>query len=211
MKSVALGLLGIGVTVLAFCAVADGQARGDAGHEERGRSRGREIFAAKACARCHLAGPQKGAGPPLADVRRPQGAYELAGRFWNHTPAMFTVLSQEGVEWPRFTVGQMADLMAYLQADPARDGAPDLGRGQMTLVRKACLKCHRFNGEGGQIGPDLTSRREELAPPARWAATIWGHTPRMAVAALERGVMYPRFTSDEMNNLVGFLRQGGGP
>jgi cytochrome c551/c552 len=96
--------------------------------------------------------------------------------------------------------------MAYLQAAPARDPPPDPLKGQVVLVRKGCLKCHSLRGEGGQIGPDLAARRADYASAAAWAATMWTHTPRMAAVAAERGVLYPRFSRDEMGNLLGFLR-----
>jgi hypothetical protein len=32
----------------------------------------------------------------------------------------------------------------------------------------------------------------------------------MAAAAIQQGVLYPRFTGDEMVNLLGFLRTGAG-
>ena len=35
---------------------------------------------------------------------------------------------------------------------------------------------------------------------------MWAHTPRMAAMASRQGVPYPRFTGDEMANLVGLLR-----
>ncbi|MBI4589004.1 MAG: hypothetical protein HY725_09210, partial [Candidatus Rokubacteria bacterium] len=49
---------------------------GDAG-------RGRAVFEGKRCARCHLPRGELGVGPPLEELRRPQGAFELAGRLWN--------------------------------------------------------------------------------------------------------------------------------
>jgi cytochrome c len=52
--------------------------------------RGRAVFAAKHCASCHVAGGLQGVGRALERLRRPQGAYELTGRLWNHAPAMFT-------------------------------------------------------------------------------------------------------------------------
>ena len=168
--------------------------------------RGRELFSGKQCAHCHRPRGQAAAGPPLDELRRPQGAFVLAGRLWNHAPAMFTVLTQEGIVWPRLTEGEMADLMAYLGAEPARDRAPDLFKGQVTLLRKACLKCHSLRGEGARVGPDLADGSPAYASATAWAATMWQHAPRMAVKALELGILYPRFVDDEMGNLVGFLR-----
>lgn len=167
---------------------------------------GQAVFTAKECVRCHVPRGERGAGPALEDLRRPQGAMELAGRLWNHVPGMLAALAQSGVEWPHITAAEMADLMAYLQADPARDPAPDLSRGHVMLVRKGCLKCHSFRREGGRIEPDLAEQRANYATAAAWAAAMWTHTPRMAEMAGRQGVPYPRFVGDEMGNLLAFLR-----
>jgi cytochrome c2 len=173
-------------------------------------ARGQELFAAKQCARCHRPRPEASPGPSLETLRRPQGAYELAGRLWNHAPAMFTVLKLEGLEWPRIDAAEMAGVMAYLQADPARDRTPDPVKGQMILIAKGCLKCHTWKGEGARVGPELSERRGSFAPAATWAATMWAHTPRMALVAVERAIVYPRFTGEEMLHLIGFLRSDRG-
>lgn len=60
-------------------------------------------------------------GPALEVIRRPQGLLQLTGRFWNHAPAMFATFEKVGLKWPDLSAEQMADLMAYLQADPGRD------------------------------------------------------------------------------------------
>lgn len=51
-------------------------------------TRGRQVFEAKQCSRCHRPAHQTRVGPTLETVRRPQGAYEFAGRLWNHAPAI---------------------------------------------------------------------------------------------------------------------------
>lgn len=201
LGGVAILGIALAVTVSGPPRVAS-QTTGDAG-------RGQVTFVVKRCAQCHHAQDAKGVGPAIEELRRPQGAYELAGRLWNHAPAMFTVLTHEGLTWPEIDTAEMADLMAYLGADASRDPAPDLVKGQMTLVGKGCLKCHTFRGEGARVGPDLAGRRSGYAPPATWAATMWRHTPRMAAKALERGVLYPRFSGAEMLNLLAFLRSAG--
>jgi cytochrome c2 len=173
-------------------------------------ARGQELFAAKQCVRCHRPRPEASLGPSLETLRRPQGAYELAGRLWNHAPAMFTVLKLEGLDWPRIDAAEMASVMAYLQADPAQDRTPDPVKGQMILIAKGCLKCHTWKGEGARVGPELSERRGRFAPAATWAATMWAHTPRMALVAVERAIVYPRFTGEEMLHLIGFLRSDRG-
>jgi len=179
---------------------------------------GRALFAAKQCGRCHRPPGEPGIGPALDVLRRPQGEMELAGRLWNHVPAMAASLAQDGFEWPRIGAGEMADLMAYLLGDAARDPAPDLFKGQVTLLRKGCLKCHSLRREGGPVKPDLAERRADYESAAAWAATMWTHTPRMAAMARQQGLSYPRFVGDEMANLIGLLRsasrtapQGSGP
>lgn len=198
----------IGIAAASLCAVVavlgvlpavGAQPVGDA-------QRGAALFAAKECAGCHHPRGEPGVGPAIEDVRRLQGAFELAGRLWNHAPAMFTASGQRGLLWPQIDPREMADLMAYLQADPARDPEPDLTRGETTLVRKGCLKCHSLRGEGGRIGPDLGQRRAVYDSAVGWAAAMWVHTPRMASKAREMGVSYPRFQDRELGNLVGYLR-----
>jgi cytochrome c551/c552 len=173
--------------------------------------RGRALFAAKGCDRCHVPGGGTGVGPSLEELRRPQGSLELAGRLWNHVPAMWATLRQQGARWPALSAADMRDLMAYLNAEPARDPAPDAGKGQVVLVRKGCLKCHSLRREGGGIRPDLSAWRADYDSPAAWASTMWTHTPRMFSETNRQNVPYPRFAPDEMVNLLGFLRQSAAP
>jgi hypothetical protein len=148
-------------------------------------------------------------GPALDDLRRPQGAFELAGRLWNHAPGMFAVATAQGVPWPTIDVTEMQGLMAYLSADTGRDPPADERRGQVLLVHKGCLKCHALRGEGARVGPDLTGPRPAYESAAAWAAAMWTHSPRMAAKAAELGILYPRFTDDEVGSLVSYLRSVG--
>lgn len=192
--------IGAGACVLVVGRAAP--AAGDASDPEMGRV----VFIEKQCARCHLLRGERGVGPALDELRRPQGEMELAGRLWNHVPAMAAALDQNGFAWPQISSREMSDLMAYLRAEAARDPAPDLYKGQVALLRKGCLKCHSLRREGGRVEPDLAARRADYESAAAWAATMWTHTPRMAAMASERAVPYPRFSGDEMGNLLGFLR-----
>jgi mono/diheme cytochrome c family protein len=132
--------------------------------------------------------------------------FALAGRLWNHAPAMFTILKMTDLQWPRISAAEMGDLMAFLEADPARDPASDVAKGQLVLLRKSCLKCHSLRGEGARLAPDLSAQGPAYESGVTWATRMWSHTPAMAAKAIEVGVLYPRFAEGEMLNLVAFLR-----
>jgi cytochrome c2 len=196
------------------CAAAEAQV--PAAPSPREAEVGAIVFAAKQCDRCHRPRGAPGLGPPLEELRRPQGQMELAGRLWNHVPAMAAALGENGVTWPAITAAEMGQLMAFLSAQATRDAVPDPSQGQVTLLRKSCLKCHSLRHEGGSVQPDLATHRPDYESAAAWAATMWTHTPRMAEMARRQGVPYPRFTGSEMANLVGYLRSatvpaGGSP
>lgn len=193
--------------VLGAALAALGAGMGAAAEKPGDPARGGAVFEQKRCARCHLTrGREQGTGPPLEAIRQPQGALQLAGRLWNHAPVMFAAFEKEGLKWPEISREEMADLMAYLRADPARDPSPDLFQGQVLLIRKGCLKCHRLRREGGAVGVELTARRESYGSAVAWAATIWNHSARMAGHSTRIGLVYPRFSGDEMGHLLGFLR-----
>ena len=117
--------------------------------------------------------------PAIEEPRRPQGAYayELAGRFWNHAPAMFTSLRRDGIAWPETEPAEMADVMAYLQADASRDPDADPFQEHILVFGKGCLKCQRYRGEGGKISDELTQYNPGYQSPVAWAASVWKHAP----------------------------------
>ena len=199
-RQIALLLVGAGTCAAAL--VGAGPA-GAAGDPEAGRA----VFADKACARCHVPRGAPPRGPALEQLRRPQGEMELAGRLWNHVPTMFAALAEERVPWPGISAGEMADLMAYLLADAARDPKPDATKGELVLMRKGCLKCHSLAREGGKVEPDLAEPRADYESAVAWATAMWTHSPAMATMAARQSIAYPRFADDEMSNLVGFLKQ----
>ena len=170
------------------------------------RERGRRLFEEKGCIVCHVPpGKPKEIGPPLATLQRRQGLLELAGRLWNHAPAMQEEFTERGKAWPTLSTKEMADLAAFLLARPGADPPGNEARGQVLLLKKGCLKCHGFFGEGAGVGPDL-SRSTVYDSPLAWATGVWDHSPKMRAKAEQLGTEYPRFEADEMVDLVAFLK-----
>lgn len=170
------------------------------------RERGRRLFEVKGCIDCHAPpGKPKEIGPPLIELQRKQGLYQLAGRLWNHVPAMQQEFEQRGKAWPTLSRKEMADLATWLMANPVADPEGSAVRGQVLLLKKGCLKCHAFFGEGAGVGPDL-SRYPYYDSPLDWLINVWDHAAKMRAKAEELEVPYPRFEPDEMVDLVEFLK-----
>jgi putative heme-binding domain-containing protein len=49
-------------------------------------------------------------------------------------------------------------------ARTALKGGRDFERGRKVFGEAACFACHRFDGEGGALGPDLTSAAGKFSP-----------------------------------------------
>jgi len=173
---------------------------------EGDRERGRLLFEEKGCIQCHSPpGKPKEVGPSLAALQRRQGLLQLAGRLWNHAPAMQEEFAKRGKTWPTLSTKEVADLAAFLLVRPGADPPGSEARGQVLLLKKGCLKCHAFFGEGAGVGPDL-SRSTAYDSPLDWATGVWDHAPKMRAKAEQLGTEYPRFEADEMVDLVAFLK-----
>jgi mono/diheme cytochrome c family protein len=74
-------------------------------------ARGKRMFAAKHCAECHTG---TGPGPVLASRAGSYNGVNMVSALWRHGPAMLEQMKQKHIPWPVFKVGEMADLMAWL-------------------------------------------------------------------------------------------------
>ena len=82
-------------------------------------------------------------------VKRPAGgAAPTAAPSQAAAPAL-RPLAPTGATLHAWTVAELAD------ADPAAP-APDLANGARIFRESTCILCHRFGGEGGSTGPDLS-------------------------------------------------------
>jgi cytochrome c551/c552 len=188
--------------ILLFVPDFVGAAEPLAGDPEQGRL----LFEERGCIHCHSPpGKPKEIGPPLATLQRRQGLLQLAGRLWNHAPAMQEEFAKRGKTWPTLSTKEMADLAAFLLARPGADPPGSEARGQVLLLKKGCLKCHSFFGEGAGVGPDLI-RSTVYDSPLDWVTGVWDHAPKMRAKAERLGTEYPRFEADEMVDLVTFLK-----
>lgn len=77
---------------------------------------GKWVFERKRCSVCHAVGGVGGKiGPDLA-TGHPHPPAELVGQLWNHAVTMEAMMRAQGLPWPVFEDGEMADLLAYVVA-----------------------------------------------------------------------------------------------
>lgn len=185
--------------------------------------RGRQLFEAKGCVRCHAVYGKGGrTGPDLSTVGA-ETPIEWTQEMWNHAPAMETEFRKLGLPWPKFDGGEMNDLLAYvreIRGGPRQEFEllpADPDRGWQLFQSKACIVCHTVKGEGGRVGPELAARQDRPVTIVQFAGLMWNHSPEMWRAMQSRNIPRPTFTGRQMADLIAFLHSvryfepGGSP
>jgi putative heme-binding domain-containing protein len=106
------------------------------------------------CSPCHGYNAEGGIGPNLA-----------AGRFYHGSTDrdLYRNISQgiPGTEMPGifYNGDRVWQLVAFIRSLHQPDERPsgDPARGQTIYASSGCAGCHRINGQGGSLGPDLSS------------------------------------------------------
>ena len=169
--------------------------------------RGKKVFADKGCASCHaIFGRGSAIGPDLGGAELRGSVTQLAGRMWNHWPAMTEAMGALGMASPTFHGDEMADLFAFLFLSRYEGRPGDIARGQDLFKLKGCSACHGQRGEGNigpALGPFVAGQKKEQI-----TQLMWNHASAMGASMRAYGVAWPRFEADEMSNLVAFLAGG---
>lgn len=134
-----------------FAASALGQQNYSPGDVEDGR----RLYAAN-CAVCHGPEGQSVPGIDLAHGKFRHGSSDddLAGIIRNGIPGTAMPPHAFTAFQARSTVAYLRFMAASPSRGPASTGDPD--RGKTVFQSKGCLNCHRVNGNGSRLGPDLT-------------------------------------------------------
>jgi cytochrome c2 len=173
---------------------------------------GARLFQQKGCVRCHAVGEEESKlGPNLARIHRRGSLLDVAGAMWNHAPMMHEKMAELRIEPPQLTSQEMANLIAFLTAyqyylsQVGKPGNP--GKGQEVFADKNCSKCHSLQREADfeKVGPSL--RGYAKLSPIQIAQAMWNHGPAMAEEFHQLGLSQPKFTNDEMANLLAYLQR----
>jgi mono/diheme cytochrome c family protein len=83
---------------------------------------GRQVFAKRTCADCHVAGQNSShPGPDLIGGTAAGSPEALVAAMWNHAPVMKEAILQAGRPWPELSGSELRDLFAYLCSTVKQD------------------------------------------------------------------------------------------
>ena len=107
------------------------------------------------CASCHGVNGEGGRGPNLASGVFFHGSSDLD--LLNNISDGIQGTEMPGLFYSPDRVWQVVAFLRSLGAGTATKSTADVARGTELFKSKGCHQCHRINGEGGRLGPDLSS------------------------------------------------------
>jgi mono/diheme cytochrome c family protein len=174
--------------------------------------RGKDLFRTLNCGVCHSIGGEGGKSAPDLGrgVERGFSPYVLAGLLWNHAPVMWAAMERQGVAKPELSEQQAADLFVYFFAARYFEQLGDARRGERVFLAKRCVECHGI-GSALREGIQPVSAWKSLADPIALAQQMWNHSWEMKPVLDRMKIPYPRFSAQELTDLLVYLRSTQGP
>ncbi|NQV14749.1 c-type cytochrome [bacterium] len=167
---------------------------------------GKTVFQEKGCIQCHAIDGEGGnRGPDLQDHKFYGTNLDLASTMWNHSPKMYKKMKRAGLEYPEFTETQISQLVSFLAFARYKGDPGNPFRGRKLLKSKHCTTCHKFGGEGGDIGPDIGSM-EEFISPLKLVEAMWNHGPDMMQTFEDSDIERPMFYKDDIVHIAAAIQ-----
>lgn len=199
-----------GFSLATFCILAVflvnlGAASASAGNSNRGR----KILDDRQCLSCHSVG-KEGAGTAADLGRRSINAQHspagLAALMWSHGPSMWDQTRLRSVEISPMSKADADDLFAYFWALRYFDPRGEAIRGKRIFSSKKCDICHSLTSEAAAGEGPPVSDWIGLSNPELWAKQLWNHSGAMESSMVERGMPWPKFSEQEMVDLLLYLQ-----
>jgi cytochrome c551/c552 len=149
---------------------------------------GQALFQSKGCAGCHT-------GKLALETRlRNQTLTDIAVSMWNHQPSMKP-------EPPMLSQEEMRQILGYVWAKQYFRGNGSADHGKKVFAEKNCAACHNDSSSGA---PKLGKGKDAYSDITMVAA-LWEHGPRMYSLMTEKKLEWPRFTAQQMSDLIAYL------
>jgi len=180
--------------------------------------RGETVFRQKECYRCHaiVSTDSEGIGPPVAMWPALSDPLRLLEMMWNHGEAMAEDLEAAGRRWPKMTIEDTADLLAYasnLPDLPPRQGRVVFGSaaaGMRVFDDLGCAQCHSTaGGESFDLVPLTPEGEDGHRSLTEMAAAMWNHYPIMREWSQATGEEVAPFEPGQMGHLLSYMMEEG--
>jgi mono/diheme cytochrome c family protein len=170
-------------------------------------ARGAKLFKSQQCVRCHAVNGNGGrVGIDLGrSVGRNYTPAQLASTMWNHGPVMWGAMDASGIQTPRLTPEDAADLFAFFYSARFFDRPGDAARGQQTFASRQCGACHGIEDSRAEGAPPVV-RWESLADPVVLVRQMWNHSDRMHQSFARRRIEWQALTTGELEDILAYLR-----
>jgi mono/diheme cytochrome c family protein len=170
-------------------------------------TRGAKLFQTQQCVHCHAV---NGAGGKVGidlgrSVSRKYTPALLASTMWNHGPVMWGAMESAGIETPKLSPEDAADLFAFFYSARFFDQPGDAVRGQRTFASRQCGVCHGIEDSKAEGAPPVV-QWESLADPVILVRQMWNHSYRMHDAFAHRHIEWQALTSGELDDILAYLR-----
>jgi mono/diheme cytochrome c family protein len=159
--------------------------------ETAGAEGGEALFQSKGCAGCHVG---------KLDLRprlRGKTLSDIAVDMWNHAPKM----AQPA---PKLERDDMRRIVSYLWAEQLLTQSGNSAHGKQVFAGKNCASCHNDPSSGA---PNLSGRKAGFSAVSM-VATLWRHGPQMLERMKEKNIAWPRFTVEQMSDLIAYVNAG---
>ena len=170
-------------------------------------TRGAELFEAEQCIRCHAVNGRGGKmGLDLGRVvHRNYTPAHLTAAMWNHAPTMWGAMEAARIQTPKLTPQGAADLFAFFYSARFFDKPGEAAQGKAMFEARRCGTCHGIADSRAESATPV-AQWESLADPILLVQQMWNHSFRMRQAFARRGIPWQVLTSDELNDILMYLR-----
>ena len=170
-------------------------------------ARGAQIFESEQCIKCHAVNGRGGRiGLDLGRaVNRAYTPAQLASTMWNHAPVMFGAIKAAGIETPKLTPENAADLFAFFYSARFFDRPGQTAAGKAAFEEKRCGVCHGITESRAEGAPPV-AHWESLADPVLLVQQMWNHSYRMKQAFARRGIAWQSLSSGQLDDILSYLR-----
>jgi mono/diheme cytochrome c family protein len=170
-------------------------------------ARGAHLFESERCVQCHSVNGQGGkmALDLSAHVDRGFTPALLASAMWNHAPVMWAAMDGAGIERPKPSPENAADLFAYLYSTRFFDKPGDAARGKEAFAGRHCAECHGIRDSLVESAPPV-DQWQSLGHPVVLVQQMWNHSSRMREAFARKKIAWQQLDEHELSDILAYLR-----